>query len=242
MRIPRIFTSQTLNDHAEIALEEGPSRHLLKVLRLSEGAALILFNGEGKEYPAHIITAGKKIATLSLAQGQSVNRESPLHTHLYIALSRGERFELVLQKATELGVTEITPLFTERCEVKLKGERLQKKQQQWRQIIISACEQCQRNCLPTLHPTLNLSEALNKSSETLKLVLHHRAAKNIKELNEQVSSIALLIGPEGGLAEQEITQAQHCGFISSLIGPRVLRTETAPLVALSLLQAKWGDF
>lgn len=242
MRIPRIYTPQPLSQGAELELEEQASRHLLKVLRLETGAELILFNGRGGEYRGRISEAGKKCARVRVAEFSATDRDSPLHTHLYIGISRGDRFDFVLQKATELGVTEITPLFTERCEVKLKGERLEKKLLQWRHLTLSACEQCQRNIPPLLHSAQHYSQALQACGEELRLVLHHRAASALSDLASSPSSVALLIGPEGGLSEPEIDLAQRQGFVSTLIGPRVLRTETAPLVALSLLQARWGDY
>lgn len=242
MRIPRIFTNQSLASDSEIELDEAASRHLLKVLRFDIGRELILFNGQGGEYNAVISAATKKIATVTIGGFTEESRQSPLGTHLAIGISRGDRFDWVLQKATELGVTEITPLFTERCEVKLKGDRLDKKLESWRQITLSACEQCQRNVPPIFHQPKLLSEFISADESALKLVLHHRSDKTLQEMSENPESISLLIGPEGGLSESEIQQADQKGYQHLTIGPRVFRTETAPVVAMSLLQYQWGDF
>lgn len=241
MRVPRIFTPQDLSLGATVSLEEGPSRHIAKALRMGPGRELTLFNGDGCEYTAIIHEVGKKVTQVEITGHNKTNRESPLHSHLAIAVSRGERMDWVLQKATELGVSEITPLFSSRTEVKLTGPRLEKKQQHWQQILISSCEQCQRNRIPTLNPSQSLSQFLASPPEGLKLVLHHRDSASLNDY-DSVESACLLIGPEGGLSADEISLAQDQGFAALTIGPRVLRTETAPLVALSLLQQRWGDF
>jgi 16S rRNA (uracil1498-N3)-methyltransferase len=151
---------------------------------------------------------------------------------------------LIVQKATELGVTEITPLFTERTEVKLSGERLDKKIRHWQQVAISACEQCQRNLVPVINSPTTLDQWLHLSDrndgDLLKLVLHHRTEKRLSE-HHAVTNICLLVGPEGGLGEREITAAIKSGFQPLALGPRVLRTETAPLAAISIMQSLWGD-
>jgi 16S rRNA (uracil1498-N3)-methyltransferase len=146
----------------------------------------------------------------------------------------------VIQKATELGVTSITPINTERTNVKLSSDRLEKKQQHWQQVAISACEQCTRNTVPTVKPLLTLEGWLADCDADQKFVLHHRSNKNLDEIKAP-TSIALLIGPEGGLTADEIAQAEQAGFDALTLGPRVLRTETAPLAAISVLQHRWGD-
>ena len=146
-----------------------------------------------------------------------------------------------IQKAVELGVNEITPLFTERCEVKLQGERADKRQAHWQQVAVSACEQCGRSVVPTIHPPTALRDWLSPLQADLKLVLHHRTNQDLDAL-PRPQSMALLIGPEGGLSSDEIQQAETSGFVAARFGPRVLRTETAPVVALSMAQQRWGDF
>jgi len=241
MRTPRVYTPQALSPSANISLEEGASHHLLKVLRMAVGREVTLFNGEGNEYLATITQATKKVANLTLSEAQSISRESPLDTELAIAVSRGERFDWVIQKATELGVSRIIPLFSERTEVRLSAERLQKREQQWQKIIIAACEQCQRNRLPILAPAMNVENYCQYSNAETRLVLHHRSTTPLAAIATP-RSVALLIGPEGGLSDPEITLAEAAGFQGLALGPRVLRTETAPLAALAILQAYWGDF
>ena len=240
MRIPRVYIAEQLSPDSTIELSPETSHYLLKVLRMNEGRELIAFDGCGGEYPATISSATKKIATISTGEKVNEHRESPLNTHLAIGLSRGERFDWVLQKATELGVTSITPLFTERTEVKLTGDRLQKKYEHWKQISISACEQCQRNFLPILNNATHFSDYIATESSELKFVLHHRSDQSLSEYGTP-DSVSLLIGPEGGLSEEEIQQAENSGFRHLTLGPRILRTETAPIVSLSLVQSLWGD-
>jgi len=244
MRIPRIYSNQPLSAGQSLFLEEGPSRHIAKVLRMQAGRELVLFNGQGGEYQATIAEVGKKQVTVCLGEYRAADRESPLQIELAIGLSRGERFDWVLQKATELGVTRILPLLTERTEVKLSGDRLQKKLHHWQQIAVSACEQCQRNRLPQIAMPLKLTSWLTQqqdgSTAPLKLVLHHRGNQRLAGY-QRPQAVTLLIGPEGGLSEEEIQQTLDCGFQALTLGPRVLRTETAPVVGLSLIQYLWGD-
>ena len=240
MRISRIFTQAILQADQLIVLDEKTSHYLSKVLRLKVAAQLIVFNGDGMQYPSVIAAIEKKSVTILTGAGQLINNESPLHTHLGIALSKGDRIETVMQKATELGVSEITPLISDRTEVKLNADRAEKKQQHWQQILISACEQCGRNRIPQLHPLQSVNSWASQVVADKKLVLHHRTDKKL-EANEAISSVALLIGPEGGLSASEIAFAEQQKFSALRLGPRVLRTETAPLVALSLLQHIWGD-
>ena len=245
MRIPRIYSSEPLSGQTEVQLDEAASRHLVKVLRLGPGRPLILFDGAGGEYEAELLEAGKK-ARVKLGAFSDEDRESPLAITLAIGISRGDRFDWVIQKATELGVARVQPLFTERCEVKLSGDRLQKKLGQWQQIAISACEQCARNRVPEILPPMKFPQLLDqaKQSEALKLVLHHRTEATLAELEQQSgrpNATLLLVGPEGGLSAEEIALALQQGFHPLRLGPRVLRTETAPVAALSVLQFQWGD-
>lgn len=240
MRIPRIYTTQTLSVGASFPLEEGPARHIGTVLRMGAGRELILFNGTGGEFEATITSASKKNVTVLVHRFVDADKESPLKIHLGIGLSRGERFELVLQKACELGVTEITPLLTERCEVKLTGPRLEKKHNSWQQLLIAACEQCQRNTLPILHMPMAVNAWLQESDAQQKFVLHHRTEHSLSNTISP-KSVALAIGPEGGLSDAEIHTAERHHFNALALGPRVLRTETAPLAAISVMQYLWGD-
>lgn len=241
MRIPRIYTQQPLQENTAIGLEPQASQHLSKVLRMSEGAEVTLFNGQGGEYSATISQLAKKQLTVEVGEKNSHDKQSPLDIHLGIAISKGDRMDWVMQKATEIGITKVSPLYTERTEVKLKGDRAKKKSDHWQQVIISACEQSGRNQLMLLEQPLSLSEWLASTQADKKFVLHHRSDNGLNSV-EKPTSVALLIGPEGGLSNDEITQAQRHDFSALTLGPRVLRTETAPIAAASILQYIWGDY
>ena len=242
MRIPRIYTSQPLGPQQLIELDEKTSHYIARVLRLKTGAALILFNGQGGQYPATIDSLTKKSVSVSLGEQDPIERESPLNIHLGIAISKGDRMDWVIQKSTELGVTEITPLTSERTEVKLSGERLTKKINHWQQIAISACEQSGRNRVPTIHALSSAAQWSQQVVADRKLTLHPATDNNAVNTNNEVQSAALLIGPEGGFATAEVEFALQKGFAAHTVGPRILRTETAPLVAIALMQQCWGDF
>lgn len=240
MRIPRIYTCQDLQANSTVELEPGPSAHIARALRMRVGDSVVLFNGEGGEYNSSILALEKKFVQLQTGEYNEREVESPLHLVLGIAISRGDRMDWIIQKATELGVAGITPLMTERTEVKLKGERAQKKDAHWRQVIISACEQCGRNRLPALNSLIDISEWLPGVDAQRKFVLHHRDTAAGKR-EQQPESAAIVVGPEGGLSDREIAIAGDWGFEALTLGPRVLRTETAPLAAIAILQSRWGD-
>ncbi len=241
MRNPRIYCDLPLDGQSLIELPPQATQHVAKVLRMQAGDPLRLFNGQGGEWQARIAELGKKQVSVELLEFRADDRQSPLRTELGQVLSRGERMDYAIQKATEMGVSAITPLLSERCEVKLKGERLDKRLEHWRQIAISACEQCGRNRLPDILPPQSVAEWSATRTTELALVLHHRTAQRLEELAPP-TSVALLIGPEGGLTAEEIATAEANGFRPVALGPRVLRTETAPIAALSLLQYFWGDY
>jgi 16S rRNA (uracil1498-N3)-methyltransferase len=241
MRIPRIYTAQPLTSGQPVELEAQASHHLNKVLRKQVGDELLLFNGDGNDYSSRIDAVNKKFLLVKVGQATAVATESPLRIHLGICISKGDRMDLVMQKASELGAAQITPLFSSRTEVRLKGERLEKKQLHWHQIIISACEQSGRSVIPTLQPAVAIDNWTAQVQADKKLVLHHRASTGLSA-DDNIKSSALLIGPEGGLSEDEIMLAEQRGFECLALGPRVMRTETAPLAALSVLQFIWGDF
>lgn len=241
MRVPRVYIDADLPQDGPFTLGDAQSHYLCKVLRMEAGRPLTVFNGDGAEYSATLSQADKRAAVLHIARREMVNRESALVTHLAIGVSRGDRMDWVLQKATELGATRITPLFTERTEVRLKGERLEKKMAHWQQILVSACEQCQRNVLPELHPASAIADFLQRDDKGLKLVLHHRSQQALKQMPIP-EAVTLLVGPEGGLTQEEIENAQRQHEYQALtLGPRVLRTETAPVAALTAVQLQWGD-
>jgi len=241
MRTTRFYLPQPLSPNATVELTAEASHHAFTVLRLKEGAPLIVFNGEGGEYTATIVSASKKSVVIQTTSFNPVDKESPLYSHLAIGISKGERFDLVLQKATELGVTEITPLFTERTEVRLTQERQEKIQQRWQHIIINACEQSHRNRLPKLNAPMDLSALLNEEKSEQKFILHHHSQHTLDRTGKP-KSVCLLIGPEGGFSDMEFKQATQQGCVPLALGPRVMRTETAPLAALAVAQLLWGDF
>jgi 16S rRNA (uracil1498-N3)-methyltransferase len=240
MRDTRIFTTTALHSGAAFLLEPEPSRHIAKALRMHVGDTLTLFDGRGGEYPATITVIGKKQVEVKTGERLDTERESPLRVHLGIAVSRGDRSDWVIQKATELGVARITPLVTGRTGVKLSGERAEKKLAHWRQIAVSACEQCGRNRVPVVDPLQPCDDFIGGSDAQLKLVLHHRA-QTLLGRGDAIHSALLLVGPEGGLSDDEIARAEQAGFSPLALGPRVMRTETAPLAALAILQGRWGD-
>ncbi len=176
-----------------------------------------------------------------MLEGKIDDRESPLHIHLGQVMSRGEKMEFTIQKSIELGVNLITPLFSERCGVKLDSERLNKKLQQWQKIAIAACEQCGRNRVPEIRPAMDLEAWCAEQDEGLKLNLHPRASNSINTLPLPVERVRLLIGPEGGLSADEIAMTARYQFTDILLGPRVLRTETTALTAITALQVRFGD-
>ena len=240
MRIPRIYHSSSIPLNQSFNLDDEAANHVGRVLRMPIDSELILFNGDGFNYPATITAADKKRITV-IAQKQLENPvESSLNIHLGQAISRGDRMDFAIQKAVELGVAEITPLFTERCGVKLEGERLLKRTQQWQKIVISACEQSGRSIVPIVHPAVSLTSWLAQDTKELKLTLHPRAKDTIKTL-AAVKDIRLVIGPEGGFTDEEIALTTQADFKSILLGPRILRTETAALVTISALQLQFGD-
>ncbi|CAB1225863.1 MULTISPECIES: 16S rRNA (uracil(1498)-N(3))-methyltransferase [Serratia] len=241
MRIPRIYHPQPLIDHAEIALSEDAANHIGRVLRMGAGQALQLFDGSNQVFDAEITQVDKKNVLVRLAAGQPEDRESPLNLHLGQVISRGEKMEFTIQKSIELGVNVITPLFSERCGVKLDGERLAKKIQQWQKIAIAACEQCGRNRIPEIREAMKLEDWCAEQDGSLKLNLHPRANHSINTLPLPVEHVRLLIGPEGGLSADEIAMTTGHGFTDILLGPRVLRTETTALTAITALQVRFGD-
>ena len=240
MRVPRIHTGQVLQSGSVIELEPGAAQHLARALRMSAGDRVVLFDGNGGEYPSVLEHAERKRVEVRVGERRNGVEASPLAIQLGIAISRGERMDWVMQKATELGASELTPLFTERTEVKLEGERSQKKLRHWRQVAISACEQCGRNDVPGINPPADLQDWLASTRAERRYVLHHRASGR-PAADTAPASIALLVGPEGGLGTMEIAAAEQAGFEALALGPRVLRTETAPLAAIAILQSLWGD-
>ncbi|MFQ6370764.1 16S rRNA (uracil(1498)-N(3))-methyltransferase [Shewanella sp. YIC-542] len=241
MRVPRIYHNGPITPAQPLALTEDAAAHIGRVLRMACGEAVSLFNGDGMDYPARIQQTDKKSVIVEVLSCQANPAESPLDIHLGQVISRGDRMDFTLQKSVELGVNTITPLFSERCGVKLSGERLEKKIQQWQKIVISACEQCGRSIIPQVRPAMTLADWCTEHDDALKLNLHPRASHGINGLQLSNNKIRLLIGPEGGLSAQEITMTEQQHFTDVLLGPRVLRTETAAMTAITALQLRFGD-
>lgn len=241
MSNPRIYQPTDFSTGSTIALSADAFGHVVRVLRLKAGAEITFFNGDGNDYQAVLKDVSKKQATANIGQCIARNNESPLNIHLGQGISRGDRMDFTLQKSVELGVNTITPLFTERCGVKLNAERLEKKRQQWQKIVISACEQSGRAVVPQVLAPVSLSEWLAQATSALKINLHPRAQHSIMGLPMSAERVRLLIGPEGGLTDAEIEQACNANYTEVLLGPRVLRTETAALTAITTLQCKFGD-
>jgi len=241
MRIPRIFTDSPLAVGSQCQLDDNAANHVGRVLRMQAGQALLLFNGDGHDYHATITEAGKKHVLVAVTEAAENETESPLRVVLAQTLSKGDRMDYAVQKAVEMGVSEIVPLTTERCDVKLKGDREDKRLRHWQQVAISAAEQCGRARVPEIQPVMTVQQWLEHARACdLRLVLHHRTEQSLNTL-EKPSSIALMIGPEGGLTAEEIALAESHGFLPVALGPRVLRTETAPVAAIALCQWLWGD-
>ena len=237
----RLYTPIPLSLNTEIELPEEAAHHFIKVLRARVGEEVCLFNGEGGEYHGVLSRADKRHAYVTLTQFIEADKSSPLKVHLGQVLSKGDRFDYAIQKATELGVSDITPLLSERCEVRLGEERLDKKMAHWQKIAISACEQCGLNRVPDIHPPQQLDTWTQNVQADLRFVLAP-SVTGLPNPSQKPQTVAVLIGAEGGLSEREISQSQQAGFAPWCLGQRVLRTETAPVAVLSVLHWLWGDF
>lgn len=239
MRNYRVHSDSDFIVGQPASLDERSSHHLGRVLRVKVGDAVTVFNGDGYNYDSHISAITKSRITVDLVSKEDPGNESPLCTHLGLAVSKGDRFEWAIKKATELGVSSISPILSQRVDVRLAPERWQKKRDHWQQVVISACEQSGRAMVPEVAPPQQIRGWLEASAADYKFCLHPGLSSALP--TAQPGSIALLIGPEGGLTEDEVALAIDCGFQGLNLGPRILRTETAPIVALSVVGAHWGD-
>lgn len=230
----RIYQNVHLKMGGDITLSSAASHHLLKVLRLRVGEQLVLFNGLGGEYIAELTAVSGKCAHCHVIDFTDVNRESPVAVHLGQGLSRGDRMDYVIQKSVEMGVAEITPLFTERCQVKLDPARLEKRMSHWQGILISAAEQSGRTALPVLHQPLTLTEWLSHITGFGLVCDFNQSNFDVSELQDHIN---LLIGPESGFTTDELESAYQKKFKSLSLGPRTLRTETAPIAALATIDS-----
>ena len=240
MRLTRVFSDRPLGAHRELTLSASAAAHVGRVLRLGVGTELTVFDGSGGEYPATIVETRDTVLRVRLGDHRSVERESPLAITLAQGVARGERMDWVLQKATELGVAVVAPLVTERSVVKLDARQAAKRREHWRGVVIAACEQCGRNRLPEILPPAAYGEWLATARAGVRLLLDPTAASGLQAIGK-AAAVTLLIGPEGGLSPAERKLAVDAGFKPVRMGPRVLRTETAAIAAISALQALYGD-
>lgn len=243
MATPRFFVPAALLPATTLDLPEVAAHHAARVLRLRVGEAVTLFNGEGGEHAAVVAAIDKRGVTVEVGAHRAIEREAPLAVTLVQAVSSGERMDLTIQKAVELGVGAVQPVLSERSVVRLAGERAEKRVAHWQQIAVSACEQCGRNRVPTVHPLTPLSNWLTGvPPAATRWLLWPEADRSLRELPKPPAPIELLVGPEGGLTDNEAQAARAAGFLAVRLGPRVLRTETAAPALLAAVQALWGDF
>lgn len=251
MRVSRHYLPQALAGHSSIEIVGESAHYLHRVLRLKKGESVRLFNETDGEYAATIADTSRGRVEMQIEEAISTNTDPVLQIHLGLGLSRGERMDYAIQKSTELGVSFITPLFTEHCEVKLSEDRIGKKLSHWQKIGISASEQCGRTKIPNIHEPQKIANWLADSkpdnSTSYKVILDHRSNRRlldqvITDKTNPINKVFICIGPEGGFSEGEIALAEQAGFSVAGMGPRVLRTETAPISALSIIQYLLGDF
>ncbi|PVV08720.1 MAG: 16S rRNA (uracil(1498)-N(3))-methyltransferase [gamma proteobacterium symbiont of Ctena orbiculata] len=242
MRVHRFFTSQNLQRDSQITLEEDPSHHIHQVLRLRSGDDVVLFNANGDEHAATLIQVSKQQVVASIGEALRHEAESRLAIHLLLGLSRSERMDFAIQKATELGVSRITPLLTERCVVKLNEKKSASRLMHWRRIIINACEQSGRCRIPVIDKALEYGDALSHTEAGTSILLDHRSQLTLHQIEPPQANLCILIGPEGGLTSGERQFALQRDFIGIRLGPRIMRTETAPLASIAAAQTLWGDF
>ncbi|WP_027857860.1 16S rRNA (uracil(1498)-N(3))-methyltransferase [Marinobacterium jannaschii] len=240
MRIPRFYQPAELATGLEFELDDNAVQHIARALRMRPGELIQLFNNSGSEYTAELLQVEKRRVSVRITDIATPAVESPLAVHIGQVISRGERMDYAVQKATEMGMQSMTPLFSERCEVRLNEDRQEKRIRHWQQIAISASEQSGRTRVPKIEDTSQLKQWLQQCDAELKLVMHHHSAQPLGQLDKP-ASVALLIGPEGGLTETEVELAIAAGFQPLALGPRVMRTETAPVAAQAILQQLWGD-
>lgn len=240
----RFYCPDKLSVGAIVSLPETAAVHAARVLRMQVGDAAILFNGDGADYQSQLTAVQKSSVTAQVLSSTALSNESPLNILLLQGISSGDRMDYTIQKAVELGVREIQPIATERSVVKLNQDRAKKRVAHWQQIVISACEQCGRAYVPVVHSPLSLSQWLAQHSqlEVCRILLNPVGAKQLAQLSKPSNQIQLLIGAEGGLSAHEIEMASAHGFQSIILGPRILRTETAALAAIASMHTIWGDF
>src|SRR5690606_33083893 len=242
MRLTRVHVDLPLAPGMEVTLPEAPAVHLARVLRLGVGDECVLFNGDGSDYAARVIAIGKRELRVAVTAATPVERESPLRIVLLQGIARGEKMDLILQKATELGVTGLQPVTSQRSEVKLDEARAAKRLAHWRNVVTAACEQSGRAVVPEVLAPATLQDALaSLPVGGLRLLLDPEGAQSLGTLESINGPVLLAVGPEGGWSPRDHEQLQSQGFQGLRLGPRVLRTETAGLAAIAALQSRFGD-
>lgn len=240
--MPRFYLPENLSVGQTVALPDNIVRHL-NVLRIRPNENITLFDGKGKAHAARLTVLEKRRAEAEILREETADTESPLNITLIQSISSGDRMDFTLQKSVELGVTAIQPVISERCIVRLDGERAAKRLARWQEIVISACEQSGRNTVPPVLPIIGYRKALDKMpSESTKLIMSINRARKLGDIHHPSGAIVFMVGPEGGWTEQEEQQAFDAGFQAVTLGKRILRTETAALAALAAMQTLWGDF
>ena len=239
--MPRFYLPTALAPHTTLNLPDNIIRHI-HVLRLNAGDSITLFNGTGNDFAATLQTIGKRHAECHIHAQRQPENESPLAITLVQAVSSGERMDFTLQKSVELGVRAIQPIISERCVVRLSGDRADKRVQRWQDIVIAACEQSGRSIVPTVLPIVSFSDYLRQMPPELHLMMSLRRATTLRDIAPAPQTLRLMIGPEGGWTPAEEQAALEAGVQTITLGKRVLRTETASLAALAAMQVLWGDF
>ena len=241
--VPRLYADVPLSSGTGIDLDKEQAHYVGRVLRLKPGDDVHLFNGRDGEWRCAVAAIERNRVSLVVEEALDNNRESPRRVHLVQGISRGERMDLVMQKATELGVSRITPVLTDHGMVRLDDKRSEKRQLHWQSVANSACEQCGRIRPPDvdLPQPLNNWLGANLGGDSLKLILHTVGGKPLADYNPGEQALCLLVGPEGGFSEREMDDARVAGFHPASLGPRVLRTETAAISAITAAQFPWGD-
>lgn len=242
MRIPRFYCPISLQVGESLQLPDTVFRHAVQVLRLKTNEPLVLFNGEGGEYLARMESVERRKATVVIESFQDTQPESPTHITLALAIIKPDKMDFAIQKSVELGVTEIQPLITQRSVVRVGKDKFDKKLQHWQGVAIAACEQSGRTQIPTIHPPITLEKYLEQKNEGSYITLDPTAINNIASIHEQVTQpLSLIIGPEGGFTDEEVTMCEAKETLRVSLGKRILRAETACLTAVTLLQHHYGD-
>ncbi|MDB4040625.1 16S rRNA (uracil(1498)-N(3))-methyltransferase [Methylophilaceae bacterium] len=243
----RFYHSKSISINETIVMDNFSAHHALKVMRIRSNDQLILFNGDGLDYKGKVVSISKGQVKILIKSKKNIDSESNLKVILLQAITSSDKMDFIIQKTTELGVSEIQPIICERSIVKIKNDKIEKKLLHWNQVSIAACEQCGRAKIPIIHKPENITkylEKITKSEKDIKIILSPQATKSLDNIISSSNidqNIKVLIGPEGDFTEKELNFSLGKGFLPIKIGPRILRTETAPISILSILQYKYGD-